>query len=102
LDNGTSYSLERNKAASPHDFFILFTTNERRSDIALPGNSGIVDAENWSEYFGPFAGRAFFYCANGLPNINEASFTTLQLVDGVGVGSSKRGKRGHFRVLKMR
>jgi len=74
------YSLEHNKAASPQDFFILFTTNERRSDIALPRNPGIVDAQIWSEYFGPFAGRAFI---DGLPNINEASLTTLQLVDGV-------------------
>jgi len=84
------YNSERAKAASDRDFFILFTTQEKRCDIVLPKNSGIVDREHWKDYFGPFAGRAFVYCDTGLPNINEAGLTTLQLVDGIGRETAKR------------
>jgi hypothetical protein len=54
-----TYKEERNKAAVPTDFFMLYTTAEITGDIALPDRSGLVDASNWKAYFGPFAGRAF-------------------------------------------
>ena len=52
------YQQERNKSASENDFFILFTTLED-CDIELPKRSGIVDGKIFSDYFGPFAGRAY-------------------------------------------
>ena len=55
------YIEERKKAASDEDFFLLFTTKSRLEKIKIPKNSGIVSGDNWKEYFGPFAGRAFFF-----------------------------------------
>jgi hypothetical protein len=51
---------EFNKSVSAEDFFILFTTS-KTCDFDLPKNSGIVDAENWFEYFGPWANRLFLF-----------------------------------------
>src|SRR5262249_52354730 len=48
--NQQLYNEEREKAASEDDFFILLTTQER-CDIRLPKNSGIVDKQNWLDYF---------------------------------------------------
>jgi hypothetical protein len=53
--NRNSFVSERQKAASTEDFFLLITTCKFRE--TLPKNSGIVHAENWRDYFGPFAGR---------------------------------------------
>ena len=55
------YEEERSKAASNADFFILFTTKSGLGGIKPPKNCGIVCGDNWKEYFGPFAGRAFLY-----------------------------------------
>ncbi|KIX08519.1 uncharacterized protein Z518_03175 [Rhinocladiella mackenziei CBS 650.93] len=57
--NAETYTEERNKAAGPDDFFILYTTTDAPDDIALPDRSGLVDQSCWMSYFGPFAGRAF-------------------------------------------
>jgi hypothetical protein len=51
------YQEEREKAASEDDFFILFTT--ANCNIEIPKMSGIVDRKAFTNYFGPFAGRAF-------------------------------------------
>ncbi|KAI8595725.1 hypothetical protein EDD21DRAFT_420357 [Dissophora ornata] len=82
--NQQTYNNERGKAASAKDFFILFTTQVTHN-INLPWNSGIVDRACWYNYFGPFAARAYVYCDIGLPNTNRADFTTLQLVQRIGI-----------------
>jgi hypothetical protein len=76
------YMNERQKAASNQDFFLLFTTKE--CNIELPDNSGIVDKKVWKDYFGPFSGRAFVFADEGPLNINTASRTQLQLIEGIG------------------
>lgn len=53
---------EYDKAVSSNnDFFILFTTNTASMNTANPkfARSAIVCRDNFREYFGPFAGRAF-------------------------------------------
>ena len=76
------YQTERKKSSSENDFFILFTTSED-CDIELPKRSGIVDGKVFSDYFGPFAGRAyrsvepFFVEPVPKVNINTASFNQL-------------------------
>src|SRR5206468_10543098 len=81
---------ERTMCASSRDFFILFNTQEQPCDIQLPANSGIVDKNNWGDYFGPYAGRAFIYGVEGIPNINTANYSILQLIDGVGAGTAAK------------
>ncbi|KAF0465052.1 putative crinkler family protein [Gigaspora margarita] len=51
------YQEEREKSASENDFFILFTT--ANCNIEIPKKSGIVDRNAFTNYFGPFAGRAY-------------------------------------------
>ncbi|CAG8444371.1 8373_t:CDS:2 [Funneliformis caledonium] len=77
-----NYIVERNKAASKKDFFILITTKDL--DIELPQNSGIVNKQNWNQYFGAFSGRAFIFAVEGPPDINNAVRAQLQLVSQVG------------------
>lgn len=55
------YQKERQKAASPTDFFILYTSQERPCNFSLPQNSAFVSQDNWDQYYGPFARRAFIY-----------------------------------------
>ena len=69
---------------------MFFTTQEKPCNIKLPVNSGIVDRENWENYFGPFAGRAFVYGVKCFPNINKTSFAVLQLVNGVGPATANK------------
>ncbi|PKY43613.1 hypothetical protein RhiirA4_457637 [Rhizophagus irregularis] len=51
------YQEEREKSASENDFFVLFTT--ANCNIEIPKRSGIVDRNAFTNYFGPFAGRAY-------------------------------------------
>ncbi|CAG8593258.1 11021_t:CDS:2, partial [Acaulospora morrowiae] len=51
------YQEEREKSASENDFFILFTTANCNAEI--PKRSGIVVINAFTNYFGPFAGRAY-------------------------------------------
>ncbi|CAI2189932.1 16769_t:CDS:2 [Funneliformis geosporum] len=51
------YQEEREKSASKNDFFILFTT--ANCNIEIPKRSGIIDRNAFTNYFGPFAGRAY-------------------------------------------
>ena len=57
--NEEKYIEEREKAAGPDDFFMLYTTTETADDMTLPNRSGLVDSSSWMSYFGPFAGHAF-------------------------------------------
>ena len=54
-----SFSNERKKSANATDLFIFYTTAKDCGEIRLPPRSGIVDGDNWNEYFGPFAGRTY-------------------------------------------
>ncbi|CAG8753632.1 8303_t:CDS:1, partial [Gigaspora rosea] len=89
-DNKTSISLneyleERSKAAGVNDIFLLLTTGKSQIDISqLPARSGIVHQNNWKEYFGPFAGRAFIYANIEPPDINTVSRSWLSGIDGIG------------------
>jgi hypothetical protein len=58
-----SFKSERAKSADARDLFILYTSAKDCGDIRLPPRSGIVDGNNWMQYFGPFAGRTYrFHC----------------------------------------
>ena len=71
------YQEEREKSASENDFFILFTT--ANCNIEIPKRSGIVDRNAFTNYFGPFAGRAYrstmanSYIYNKVKNIHTVS-----------------------------
>ncbi|CAG8593794.1 1111_t:CDS:1, partial [Acaulospora morrowiae] len=56
------YQKEREKSASENDFFILFTI--ANCNIPIPKRSGIVDGKAFTNYFGPFAGRAYRSISN--------------------------------------
>jgi hypothetical protein len=55
------FKTEWNKAAGDNDYFFLFTTKSDLDWIELPHHCGIVSGDNWDNYFGPFAGRAYRY-----------------------------------------
>ncbi|KAF9904571.1 hypothetical protein EC991_002560 [Linnemannia zychae] len=76
------FQMERQKAASDKDFFMLFTIADCL-DIELPPLSGIVDKSNWELYFGPFAGRAFVFATTGPLDINLATRKDLKRMRGV-------------------
>lgn len=79
------YLEERSKAAGVNDIFLLLKTGKSQIDISqLPARSGIVHQNNWKEYFGPFAGRAFIYANIEPPDINTASRSWLSGIDGIG------------------
>ena len=39
----------------------MLITTARTDNFILPKNSGIVDADNWFVYFGPWANRLFMF-----------------------------------------
>ena len=79
--NWESFIRERQKAASPEDFFLLITTSKIPDmHTPLPKNSGIVHAGNWKDYFGPFAGRMFLGPDDNTFDINSATPSLLQFV----------------------
>ncbi|CAG8506857.1 10465_t:CDS:2, partial [Acaulospora colombiana] len=67
---------EHEKATSPGDTFILYTSTSSEKLEPHQPMSAIVSKENWEEYFGSFAGRCYNY-AMELPNLNEATYTQL-------------------------
>ncbi|KAI8598234.1 hypothetical protein EDD21DRAFT_193182 [Dissophora ornata] len=81
--HGVDYLSERNKAASDRDFFILYTS-KGKLDVELPVLSGVVDRSNWTQYFGPFAGRAFIFATVGALDINLASRKDIKRMKGIG------------------
>lgn len=50
------FQQEYKKSVSAKDIFMLITT-ARTDNFILPKNSGIVDADNWFVYFGPWANK---------------------------------------------
>jgi hypothetical protein len=77
------FLAEREKSASADDFFLVYTMDEKCS-FDLPHNSGIVDGNNWSAYFGPFAGRAYIFANPGPMDINTATRTMLNAMTNIG------------------
>jgi len=86
--NQKIFDAERLKAASPSDFFILYTTKSINNITPSP-LSGIVHAKNWKKYFGPFAGRAFIFASTGRIDINKATEKQLMQLKGVGPEKAK-------------
>jgi hypothetical protein len=81
------YDAEREKAAKKKDVFILYTSAD--SEIKLSSMSAIVDKSCWNAYFGPFAGRTFFYKVE-CPSANSASYVELTGTDGIGEQFARR------------
>ena len=88
----SDYENEREKAAGPDDFFMMFVTGDSNVNLESNGNrsrkSGLVDSKNFSAYFGPFAGRAF-RSQEEPPNINTAPRSVLEAVEGIGPTRAK-------------
>ncbi|CAG8601994.1 374_t:CDS:1, partial [Scutellospora calospora] len=79
------YLEERSKAVGINDIFLLVSTEKSHIDVSqLPARSGIVHQNNWKEYFGPFASRAFIYANIEPPDINTASRDWFSGIDGIG------------------
>ena len=90
------FETEREKAvgnANPANVFLLFTgvktdvflrpaSPQRFAAAVSRPIAGIVDAHNWSEYWGPFAARAFLPVRR--PDINCTSLSRLEGVVGIG------------------
>ena len=78
------FDAELIKSVNPGvDLFLLFTAKESKIQV-LPPRSGIVDASNFRDYYGPFAGRAFIALRSYKPDINTAPRSHLEAVKGVG------------------
>ncbi|CAG8698485.1 18761_t:CDS:2, partial [Acaulospora morrowiae] len=74
---------EYEKATSPGDTFILYTSaSSKKLELHQP-MSAIVSKDNWEEYFGPFAGRCYNY-AMEQPNLNEVTYTQLTGINCIG------------------
>jgi len=82
------YLKEHTKTAMANDVFIIFTTGNSSITAAdLPKRAGIVSKQNFQDYFGPFAARAFFTFS---VHINKATRSQLELIGGIGENTAKR------------
>jgi DNA uptake protein ComE-like DNA-binding protein len=89
------FAAENRKAAASADLFLLLTTSKtdifqppaNAVGVSIPNLAAIVDEHCWSSYFGPFAGRAFRTLQK--PNINAASRSVLESVEGIGKGRAE-------------
>ncbi|PKB94973.1 hypothetical protein RhiirA5_437647 [Rhizophagus irregularis] len=77
------YQEKHEKFASENDFFILFTT--ANCNIEIKKRSGIVDRNAFTNYFGPFAERAYrsamanpFIYNNKVKNIHTVSLGQIR------------------------
>ncbi|CAB5162682.1 unnamed protein product [Rhizophagus irregularis] len=77
------YQEKHEKFASENDFFILFTT--ANCNIEISKRSGIVDRNAFTNYFGPFAERAYrsamanpFIYNNKVKNIHTVSLGQIR------------------------
>lgn len=101
-----TFKEEREKAAQSNDMFMLFTQLHFAGEPSdLPRNSGLVFFSNFSTYYGPYAGRAFFVANTPPPDPNTASRFHLESVNGIGDSRSTllinhREKDGHFTSLE--
>jgi hypothetical protein len=80
----SQFDIEREKAASDQDIFLMFVTGDSSVDMAASEHKdGLVDKSCLHAYFGPFAGRALAVLG-APPNINVAPRSVLETVRGVG------------------
>jgi len=77
------FKEEYDKAALEEDFFIIFSTSATNIMPAdFPSQrAALVCKGNFTDYFGPFAGRAFY---QGKICINDATRLQLQAAHGIG------------------
>lgn len=94
------FTTEHKKCARQKDFFILYTTHDSTVDVKdLPSRAGLVCRDNFRDYFGPFAARAFQtykIC------INKATRSQLEAASGIGTAIaelilSERKRNGEFK-----
>jgi len=95
----TDFNNERNKAASSDDIFLIFTIDESSASWKkeyLPLNSGLINADNAQEYYGPWSGRVFYMCKK-LLNLSINSMNREQLMSMPSIGEIRAGT-----ILKKR
>lgn len=86
-----SIAEEREKSAGDDDLFLLFSVQDSKvssEDLQPFSPCGLVDGRGFKQYYGPFAGRAF-YAGNVKPDINVAGRFHLEAVAGVGEAYAK-------------
>jgi len=86
--NAEMYENERAKAVNKNSDVFLLITSAHADEFALPARCGIVSSNEFDEYFGPFAGRAYQSFMEP-PNINTASYHELWRIEGVGDALAK-------------
>jgi hypothetical protein len=83
------FETEWKKSAKGDDFFILFTTHSSSlKSEDLVERTGLVSSENYRDYFGPFAARAFQQWPFKI-SINHASRAQLESVPGIGLATAQ-------------
>jgi DNA uptake protein ComE-like DNA-binding protein len=80
------YAAEEKKAVSPDDCFLLITSGRCELPRNASARRGVVDASNYRDYYGPFAGRVFAV----VPNINTSPRSVLEGVPRVGLASAQK------------
>jgi len=81
---------ERAKAANDSDAFLMFSTFDDVDPDDIPPSTGVVVKRNFDDYYGPFAGRAFWLANLPQPKINEAQRSFLLSLKGIGPAYANR------------
>ena len=78
--------IEYEKAVAPNGCFIVISSGKVDIDCLkqLRGRVAIINDDLFVKYFGPFAGRAFFYRRHSPTNVNLASVYQLETCVGIG------------------
>ncbi|GLE02973.1 hypothetical protein PINS_up011852 [Pythium insidiosum] len=84
-----SYVIEKKKAVNKSSDVFLLVTPAEATEFGLPPRCGIVSANEFGRYFGPFASRAYRIVQEP-PNINTASYHELCRIEGVGVATATK------------
>ncbi|EGZ28919.1 hypothetical protein PHYSODRAFT_440456, partial [Phytophthora sojae] len=87
--NETLFFQERAKAVGDSDVFLLITSVRLTTQFSLPPRCGVVSYDEFREYFGPYASRAFRSFLDP-PYINTASLQILSMVEGLGDATIRR------------
>jgi len=98
---GTEFIKEREKSANDDDFFLMCSLY-KRFDGSLPHNSGLVTAENFESYYGPFSGRAYYMSEKIKFDINLSTRFELESIEGIGHAKADRiMKQRPFKNLEL-
>ncbi|OQR89637.1 crinkler (CRN) domain-containing protein [Thraustotheca clavata] len=87
--NEAMYAKERTKAVNGDSDVFLLITPAQATEFALPPLCGIVSTNEFDQYFGPFASRAYRSFLEP-PNINTASYHELRRIEGVGDATAEK------------